>query len=69
MDQSTYNSCLLQSNKPFSIVGLQTNNTLFLADETFTNTEQNKLHKAKFMAKEQEQLTVDILIKFNSKVI
>jgi hypothetical protein len=69
MDQSTYDPCLLQSNEPFGIVGLQTDDTLFLADETFTNVEQNELHKAKFMAKEREQLTVDTPIKFNGGVI
>jgi len=35
MDQSTYNLYLLYSDKPFGIVGLQTNDTLFLADNTF----------------------------------
>jgi len=69
MDQSIYNPYLLQSNKPFSIIGLQTNNTLFLVDKTFTNTEQNKLYKAKFIAKEWEQLTINTPIKFNSRVI
>ena len=54
MDQFIYNPCLLQSNKPFSIVGLQTDNTLFLADETFIEAEQNKLYKVKFMAKKRE---------------
>ena len=39
MDQSIYNLCLLQSNKPFNIVGLQTNNTLFLADKAFAEVE------------------------------
>ena len=35
-------------------MGLQTDNTLFLADKTFTKVEQNKLYKAKFMAKERK---------------
>ena len=35
-------------------MGLQTNNTLFLADETFIEVKQNKLYKAKFIAKECE---------------
>src|SRR5271168_5520653 len=43
MEQSTYDPCLLQSNEPFSIVGLQTDDTLFLADETFAVAEQNEL--------------------------
>ena len=59
IDQSMYDPYLLQGNKPFGIVGLQTNNTLFLVDKTFTEAEQNKLYKAKFIAKEYKQLTVD----------
>jgi hypothetical protein len=64
-----YNPYLLSSNKPLSIVGLQTNNTLFLVDKTFAEIEQNKLHKAKFIAKEREQLTVNTPLKFNSGLI
>ena len=69
MDQSTYDPCLLQSNEPFGIVGLQTNDTLLLADETFAEAQQNELHKAKFMAKEREQLTVNTPLKFNGGLI
>ena len=69
MDQSTYNPCLLQSNKPFGIIGLQTDDTLFLADKTFTEIKQNELHKTKFIAKECEQLTVDTPLKFNGGLI
>ena len=32
-------------------MGLQTNNTLFLADKTFIKIKQNKLYKVKFIAK------------------
>jgi hypothetical protein len=67
--QLTYDSCLLQSNNPFSIVGLQTDNTLFLADKTFAKVKQIKLNKAKFMAKKQEQLIVKTLLKFNKGLI
>ena len=52
MDQSTYNPCLLYNDKPFKIIGLQTDNTLFLINNTFTEAEQSELHKAKFIAKE-----------------
>ena len=54
MDQSIYNPYLLQSNKPFGIIGLQIDNTLFLVDKTFAEVEQNKLYKAKFIAKEHK---------------
>ena len=50
-------------------MSLQTDNTLFLVDETFAEAEQNELHKAKFMAKECEQLIVDTPLKFNSGLI
>jgi hypothetical protein len=69
IDQSIYDPCLLQSNKLFSIVDLQTDDTLFLADKTFAETEQNELYKAKFIAKEHEQLIVNILFKFNDSLI
>ena len=32
-------------------MGLQTNNTLFLADKAFVKAKQNKLYKIKFIAK------------------
>jgi hypothetical protein len=69
MDQSTYDPCLLQSNEPFGIVGIQTDDTLFLADEMFAEAEQNELRKAKFLAKEREQLTANTPIKFNGGLI
>jgi hypothetical protein len=67
--QSTYNPCLLYSNKPFGIVGLQTDDTLFLADKTFADTEKNELYKAKFIAKERERLTAVTPLKFNKAII
>jgi hypothetical protein len=69
MTQLTYNPCLLYSNKLFSIISLQTDNTLFLVDKTFANTEENKLNKAKFIAKKQERLTVITPLKFNKAII
>lgn len=54
MDQSTYNPYLLYSNKPFRIISLQTNDTLFFVDDTFAKAKQSKLRKAEFMAKERE---------------
>jgi hypothetical protein len=69
MDQSTYDPCLLYSNNPFGIVGLQTDDTLFLTDNAFTEAEQSELYKAEFMAKEREQLTADTPVKFNGGLI
>jgi hypothetical protein len=68
-NQSTYDPCLLYSNKPFGIVALQTDDTLLLADEFFANNEKNELHKAKFMAEEREQLTINTPLKFNGGLI
>jgi hypothetical protein len=69
MEQSTYDPCLLQSNSPFGIVGLQTDDTLFVADEAFADAEQAELDKAKFMAKEREQLMAETPLKFNGGLI
>ena len=69
MAQLTYDPCLLYSNKLFSIVGLQTDNTLFLADKTFADTKKNELYKTKFIAKEQKRLTVAAPLKFNRAII
>jgi hypothetical protein len=38
-------------------------------DKEFATTKQGKLYKAKYMAKEQEQLIAKNLIKFNSSII
>jgi hypothetical protein len=69
MDQSTYDPCLLQSNEPFGVVGLQTDDTLFLADDPFAEAEERELHKAKFLAKEREQLTAETPLRFNGGLI
>ena len=69
MDQSIYNPCLFYNNKPFKIISLQTDNILFFIDDTFAKTEQSKLYKAEFMAKEREQLIINIPIKFNGGLI
>jgi hypothetical protein len=51
MNQSTYNPCLLYSNAPFGIVGLQTDNTLFVGDTTFVANEERVLKEAGFLVK------------------
>jgi hypothetical protein len=40
MEQSTYDPCLLYNTKPFGVVGLQTDDTLFVADAQFAEQEQ-----------------------------
>jgi hypothetical protein len=49
----------------FGIIGIQTDDTLILADTTFATQEADKLKKAQFLSKEQEQLTQSHLVKFN----
>ena len=62
----TYNPCLLHtSENGFGVVGLQTDDTLFLANDVFAATEQLELGKAGFLAKEREKLTLSTPIKFN----
>jgi hypothetical protein len=66
MKESTYDSCLLYTNKnSFGVVGLQTDDTLFLADKSFAEAEESELNKANFLAKDREQLTSITPIKFN----
>jgi hypothetical protein len=69
MKQSAYDPCLLYSNCPFRIVGLQTNDTLFLGDDDFAEVEYLKLLEAKFLAKERERLTTNHDLKFNRGII
>lgn len=70
MTPSTFDSCLLHCHKPglLGIVGLQTDDTLFLANDCFANEEQTKL-KAQFPAKEREKLTTGHQLGFNGCII
>jgi hypothetical protein len=65
INQLTYNPCLLYSNAPFGIVGLQTDNTLFLGDTTFVANKEQALKEAGFLAKPHKQLTANHPVKFN----
>ena len=69
MEQSTYDPCLLYSNEPFGIVGLQTDDILFVGDTRFAQQEQVQLEKAGFLAKEREHLTPTKHLKFNGGII
>ena len=52
MEQSLYNLYLLYNNfTQFNIIGLQTDNTLFLINNKFAALKEDKLYKAKFIAK------------------
>jgi transposase InsO family protein len=69
MEPSTYDPCLLCRKQPFGVVGLQTDDTLFVGDEEFAELEQQQLHKAKFMAKDRDTLTQAKELKFNGGII
>ena len=71
MKVSTYNPCLLysHSNPGFGLVGLQTDDTLFLGDQLFATAEELQLKNARLMAKQREKLTIKTPLKFNSGYI
>jgi len=46
ISQSIYDLCLFYRNKPFKVVGLQTDDTLFIGDAEFADKKQNNLKKA-----------------------
>ena len=67
MSESTYDPCLLytKDKSSFGVVGLQTDDTLFLANNVFATTEETELNTAGFLAKAREKLTTTTPIKFN----
>lgn len=68
MKTSTYDPCLLYASgdaKGFGIIGLQTDDSLILADDAFALEEEKQLHRAKLLAKQREKLTFTNPIKFN----
>ena len=69
IEQSIYDPCFLYINRPFGLIGLQTDDTLFLADQEFAAQEQSQLEKAGFLAKEREQLIETHNLKFNGGII
>jgi hypothetical protein len=69
MQQSTFDPCLLYNTEPFGIVGLQTDDTLILATDSFAEQEQEQLNKAGFIAKKREKLTPAHDLKFNGGII
>lgn len=68
MTTSTYDPCLLITQTPgsFGLVGMQTDDTLILAEDSFAELEQQKLT---FTAKPKEQLTLDNPLLFNGCVL
>jgi len=63
MKQSTYDPCLLYTTEGFGLAGLQTDDTIFLADEEFATREETELQRAKLLAKPREKLAQDCPIR------
>ena len=69
MKQSTYDSCLLYKSKPFGIVKLQIDDTLFLTNNQFANVENEIIKFTNIMIKNRECITKTKSIKFNDILI
>lgn len=66
MATSTFDPCLLHTTgDDFGLVGLQTDDTLILADASFATAEETKLQEAGFTSKDRERLTASHPLKFN----
>jgi hypothetical protein len=68
---STYDPYLLVTitENGFSIVKMQTDDTIILADESFLTLKENELLNAKFIIKLKEKLTPDSLLIFNGCIL
>ena len=69
MEESTYDPCFLYRSGPFGIVGMQTDDTLILADNDFANKEEAEIKVAKIITKDREHLTSTQPLKFNGAQI
>jgi hypothetical protein len=63
---STYDPCLLlTSDGPFSITGMQTDDTLMICSPEFSAKEKEKIQKAAFRAKPKARLAKSSPMEFN----
>jgi hypothetical protein len=72
METSTYDPCLLHcsdSKQGFGIVGMQTDDTLIVADDTFAVREEEEIQRANILCKPREELTTENPLKFNGAVV
>ncbi|KAF5503979.1 hypothetical protein CGCF413_v004518 [Colletotrichum fructicola] len=72
MVTSSYDPCLLISsteNPDFACVGMQTDDTIGLSDESFSRREDEELKKAAFTAKPKQTLTADEPLTFNGGIV
>jgi hypothetical protein len=68
---SLYDLCLLITNKKkaFRVVGIQIDDTLFLASKEFATLEDSELQKAQLTAKPRDELTAKSSLIFNGCII
>ena len=71
MVTSTYDPCLLISTNKyaFGVVGMQTDDTLFLTSPKFAEMEDTKLQKAQLIAKLRGMLSIEFKLIFNGCVL
>jgi len=71
MITSTYDPCLLitSTKESFGLVGMQTDDTIILADTTFAEKENDELMKAAIRAKPKEKLSDEHSLMFNGCII
>ncbi|KAL3702992.1 hypothetical protein TMatcc_010179 [Talaromyces marneffei ATCC 18224] len=72
IETSTYDPCLLHcsdSKQGFGIVGMQTDDTLIVANDTFAVREEEEIQRANILCKPREELTIDNPLKFNGAVV
>ena len=71
MTESTYDPCLLYktNSSEFGIVGMQTDDTLILANDIFATKEEKAIKEANILTKQRDCLTPGSPIKFNGTKI
>jgi hypothetical protein len=82
MIESTFDPCLLHTiqmestesidqtfTNRFGVIGIQTDDTLILADDEFATLEENELARAHLTFKRREKLNLTTPIKFNGGLI
>lgn len=67
MTQSTFDPCLLHTDKNglFGVVGIQTDDTLFVGNEEFIRLEQDEITKSNIVTKPVDKLTYKNNLTFN----
>ena len=63
--KSSYNPCFFYSSGPFDSLGIQTNNTLILANKDVASKEDKEIKNTKIMKKNWEHFTSSQPLKFN----